>query len=173
MVVVGYRADLVREELAGEPGVTFVDQAEQLGTGHAVMVCRGQIDSHRLTHGDGPVVIVTGIRRCCRCRPCGPCSRSTTEAAPACLLGTAHRDDPTGLGRVVRDADGNFVGIVEEKDATDEQRAVTEVNMSTYVFRSSPLALVARAIDDRQRPSRVLHHRLPRHPALRRQTSTP
>ncbi|MCH8923834.1 MAG: hypothetical protein IIA67_11895 [Planctomycetes bacterium] len=58
---------------------------------------------------------------------------------PACLLGTAQKDDPTGLGRIVRDAEGNFVGIVEEKDATDEQRKITEVNMSTYLFGAADL----------------------------------
>ncbi len=47
VVVVGYRADLVRQELAGEPGVEFVEQTEQLGTGHAVMMCRDQLGSAR------------------------------------------------------------------------------------------------------------------------------
>jgi bifunctional UDP-N-acetylglucosamine pyrophosphorylase/glucosamine-1-phosphate N-acetyltransferase/UDP-N-acetylglucosamine pyrophosphorylase len=53
---------------------------------------------------------------------------------PACLLGTLKKANPTGLGRIVRDAAGEFVGIVEEKDATPEQRQITEVNMSTYLF---------------------------------------
>ena len=44
VVVVGYRADLVRSELAGEPGVEFAEQTEQLGTGHAVMMCRERLD---------------------------------------------------------------------------------------------------------------------------------
>ena len=48
-------------------------------------------------------------------------------------------DNPTGLGRIVRDADKKFIGIVEEKDATDEQRKINEVNMSTYVFDSQKL----------------------------------
>ena len=61
------------------------------------------------------------------------------ESAPACLLGTAHRDDPTGLGRIVRDTDGAFTGIVEHKDCTPEQLEVTEVNMSTYVFNGADL----------------------------------
>ena len=58
---------------------------------------------------------------------------------PACLLGTLHKANPQGLGRIERDAAGHFVGIVEEKDATDEQRKITEVNMSTYVFNSPDL----------------------------------
>ena len=48
--------------------------------------------------------------------------------------GTLHNENPTGLGRIVRDADGQVGGIVEEKDATEAQRQITEVNMSMYVF---------------------------------------
>ena len=55
VVVVGYRGDLVRRELAGEPGVEFAEQTEQLGTGHAVMMCREQLAEH-----DGPVLILAG-----------------------------------------------------------------------------------------------------------------
>ena len=55
LVVVGYRAELVRAELAGEPNVEFAEQLEQLGTGHAVMMCRDQLAEHQ-----GPVLIVAG-----------------------------------------------------------------------------------------------------------------
>jgi bifunctional UDP-N-acetylglucosamine pyrophosphorylase / glucosamine-1-phosphate N-acetyltransferase len=58
---------------------------------------------------------------------------------PACLLGTAHRSDPTGLGRIVRDAVGRFAAIVEERDASPDQRRITEVNMSCYVFNCRDL----------------------------------
>jgi bifunctional N-acetylglucosamine-1-phosphate-uridyltransferase/glucosamine-1-phosphate-acetyltransferase GlmU-like protein len=58
---------------------------------------------------------------------------------PACVIGTAHKENPHGLGRVVRDADRNFVRIVEEKDATPAERAITEVNLSCYLFRASML----------------------------------
>jgi bifunctional UDP-N-acetylglucosamine pyrophosphorylase/glucosamine-1-phosphate N-acetyltransferase/UDP-N-acetylglucosamine pyrophosphorylase len=55
-------------------------------------------------------------------------------------LGTGHKANPTGLGRIVRDGAGNFLGIVEEKDARDEQRQITEVNLSCYVFEARELA---------------------------------
>jgi bifunctional UDP-N-acetylglucosamine pyrophosphorylase/glucosamine-1-phosphate N-acetyltransferase/UDP-N-acetylglucosamine pyrophosphorylase len=54
-------------------------------------------------------------------------------------MGTIHKESPGGLGRIVRDAQGNFEAIVEEKDATDAQRKITEVNMSCYVFDSRAL----------------------------------
>ncbi|MEM6798555.1 MAG: NTP transferase domain-containing protein [Planctomycetota bacterium] len=134
LVVVGYRSEIVREELADEAGVGFVEQTEQLGTGHAVMVCREELASH-----SGPVIIVTGDSPMLQVSSIRALLSEYNQSNPACLIGTAHRDDPTGLGRIVRDADGAFVGIVEEKDATDQQRAITEVNMSTYVFDSAEL----------------------------------
>ena len=71
---------------------------------------------------------------------------------PACWARST-RDDPTGYGRIVRDAAGEFVGIVEEKDATPEQRAITEVNLSTYVFDAQDLLWRPRPItaDNSQR----------------------
>jgi bifunctional UDP-N-acetylglucosamine pyrophosphorylase/glucosamine-1-phosphate N-acetyltransferase/UDP-N-acetylglucosamine pyrophosphorylase len=56
-----------------------------------------------------------------------------------CLMGTAQRDDPTGYGRIVRNGAGEFAAIVEEKDATADQKAIREVNLSTYVFNSREL----------------------------------
>jgi bifunctional UDP-N-acetylglucosamine pyrophosphorylase/glucosamine-1-phosphate N-acetyltransferase/UDP-N-acetylglucosamine pyrophosphorylase len=134
VVVVGYRGNLVREELAGEPGMEFAEQTEQLGTGHAVMMCRAQLATHNgpvlILAGDSPMVQVSSLRALL----------SEFEASqPACLIGTARKADPSGLGRVVRDSAGRFQVIVEEKDATPSQRAITEVNMSTYVFQAAPL----------------------------------
>lgn len=129
LIVVGYKADMVREALAGRAGVEFVEQTEQLGTGHAVMVCREQLESHQ-----GGVLIVTGDSPMIQVDSIAALLDRFRSDRPACLLGTLKKDDPTGLGRIVRDDSGAFVGIVEHKDATDEQRKINEVNMSTYVF---------------------------------------
>lgn len=129
LVVVGYRSADVRATLAGRANVTFVEQPEQLGTGHAVMVCRDEIAGH-----DGPVLIVTGDSPLVQTSSIKKLLADYGRDRPACVLGTATKDEPGSLGRVVRDAAGNFAGIVEVKDATPEQKAIREVNMSTYVF---------------------------------------
>jgi len=134
VVVVGYQADLVRTELADEPGIDFAEQVEQLGTGHAVMMCREQLAQHK-----GPVLVIAGDQCMVQVSSIRKLIEIFRAEQPACLLGTVDREDPTGYGRIVRDAKGDFVGIVEEKDATDPQRAIREVNVSTYVFEASEL----------------------------------
>lgn len=134
VLVVGYKAELVRRELADEPGLRFVDQTEQLGTGHAVMVCREALALH-----DGPVLILTGDSPLTQASSIRSLLAAFSETGAACILGTAETDDPTGLGRVIRDGNGDFVGIVEEKDASPEQKKITEANMSTYVFECCDL----------------------------------
>jgi UDP-N-acetylglucosamine diphosphorylase/glucosamine-1-phosphate N-acetyltransferase len=134
LAVVGYRADLVRRELADQPGLEFVVQSEQLGTGHAAKMCEDRLEVHDgavlILAGDSPMVQVSSLK-----------SLLTEFGArrQACLLGTGKKDKPTGLGRIVRDKKGEFAAIVEEKDATPEQRAINEVNLSTYVFRPDAL----------------------------------
>jgi UDP-N-acetylglucosamine diphosphorylase/glucosamine-1-phosphate N-acetyltransferase len=134
LVVVGYRRELVESALAARPRVTFVEQAQQQGTGHAVRVCRDHLREHAgvvvVLAGDSPMVQRSSLARLLA---------EFERLRPACLMGTAHKDDPTGLGRIVRDDAGSFVGIVEEKDASDAQRQITEVNMSCYLFQGPDL----------------------------------
>ena len=136
VVVVGYRADLVKDSLDAFSGIEFAVQAERLGTGHAVMMCRNQIESHEgpvlVVAGDSPMIQSTSIEKLLQ--------RFETEK-PACILGILLKDDPTGLGRIVRDSSGAFDSIVEQRDATDEQLSISEVNMSTYVFDARGLSL--------------------------------
>jgi bifunctional UDP-N-acetylglucosamine pyrophosphorylase/glucosamine-1-phosphate N-acetyltransferase/UDP-N-acetylglucosamine pyrophosphorylase len=134
LVVVGYRAEDVRRALGGHGDITFVDQARQLGTGHAVAACRDHLSDH-----DGPILVVTGDSPLTQHRSIAKLLDLYRRERPACILGTSHKEDPRGLGRIVRNPQGQFMGIVEEKDATPEQRQITEVNMSTYVFDCQPL----------------------------------
>ncbi|MGE3775796.1 MAG: NTP transferase domain-containing protein [Pirellulaceae bacterium] len=148
VVVVGYRAEDVRRELAHRRGVEFAEQTEQLGTGHAVMMCRPALRSHA-----GPVLVLCGDSPMVQTESLQAVLREYATSRSACVLGTLHKSHPAGLGRIVRDAHRRFAAIVEEKDATDEQKRITEVNMSTYVFESQDLlhALDQLRNDNRQR----------------------
>jgi bifunctional UDP-N-acetylglucosamine pyrophosphorylase/glucosamine-1-phosphate N-acetyltransferase/UDP-N-acetylglucosamine pyrophosphorylase len=129
IVVVGYRAADVEAAIGGRPGIAFALQSERRGTGHAVMMCRSQIEQHR-----GPIVIVAGDSPMLQASSLSTLLADFRERPAACVMGTLIHPSPAGLGRILRNERGQFVGIVEEKDATPEQRAIQEVNMSTYVF---------------------------------------
>ncbi len=129
IAVVGYRAEDVRATLASRRNVEYALQTERLGTGHAVKMAVPLLQGH-----DGPVLIVTGDSPLLQPSSVKELLAHFEWRQPACLLGTLHKANPAGLGRIVRDAAGEFLGIVEDKDATPEQRQITEVNMSTYLF---------------------------------------
>lgn len=138
VLVVGYKQELVRDALADDPSVEFAVQVEQLGTGHAVMCARELLEREAaapghpvfVLAGDGPLIRAATLRALL--------SRHVESGAPA-TLATSVIEDPSGYGRIVRSADGRFAGIVEEKDATDEQRRIREVNPSYYCFDGSAL----------------------------------
>jgi bifunctional UDP-N-acetylglucosamine pyrophosphorylase/glucosamine-1-phosphate N-acetyltransferase len=134
VVVVGHGADLVRAIFDGQDDVHFVVQEEQLGTGHATDVCRPQLAGF-----DGDVLVFAGD---------GPLLRSETIHAmlerhrgtdAQATLATAVVDDPTGYGRILRDRDNRFRGIVEHRNATDNERAIREIYPSYACFRCAPL----------------------------------
>ena len=135
IVVVGYREDLVRTELAGRSNIEFAVQAEQLGTGHAVQMCRDQLRSGAekavmVVAGDSPLIQPISIQ-CV--------SREFFAGGFDCLMGTLIKPNPQGLGRIVRDSDHCFARIVEQKDATESEQKICEVNMSTYIFERDAL----------------------------------
>ncbi len=129
VAVVGYKAEDVQSAMSHHGNIDFALQTEQLGTGHAVMMCR-----EHLSEVDGPVVVVAGDSPMLQASSIKTLLDEYQATRPACILGTLLHENPLGLGRIVRDDAGNFVCIVEEKDATEEQRTINEVNMSTYVF---------------------------------------
>jgi bifunctional UDP-N-acetylglucosamine pyrophosphorylase/glucosamine-1-phosphate N-acetyltransferase/UDP-N-acetylglucosamine pyrophosphorylase len=148
IVVVGYRGDDVRKELAQRRNLEFAEQQQQLGTGHAVMMCRPFLASH-----NGPVLVLTGDSPLAQPDSLRAVLDEFSRTGSAAVMGTLHKSDPSGLGRIVRDTAGEFLGIVEEKDTTDEQKRITEVNMSTYVFNCPDLlhALDQLTDDNRQK----------------------
>ncbi len=135
VVVVGYKGDLVREALAHEPACEFVEQTEQLGTAHAADMARPAFEG-RFT---GDVFVLAGDGPLIRGQTLARLLEVHRRAKADCSLATAVIDDPTGYGRIVRDAKGRFVEIVEHKDASEAQRAIREVNPSYYCFDAAAL----------------------------------
>ncbi|MCL5102773.1 MAG: NTP transferase domain-containing protein [Armatimonadetes bacterium] len=129
VLVVGFGADEVRQSVG--PGVGYVFQSEQKGSGHAV-ACAREMFEHYAEHlvimcGDSPLFSAETVSRM---------MREHTEAGAAVTLASAVLDDPFGYGRIVRDASGRIRGIVEEKCAEPDQREIKEVNGGAYVFDS-------------------------------------
>jgi bifunctional UDP-N-acetylglucosamine pyrophosphorylase / glucosamine-1-phosphate N-acetyltransferase len=97
-VVVGYKADVVRESLAHHDNITFVEQTEQKGTGHAVMVCEDEIADF-----EGDVLVLTGDSPMMRGETLKKMVDHFDHNELSCLLGSIMKDDPFGLGRIVRE----------------------------------------------------------------------
>lgn len=133
LVIIGHQADTVREALR-DARVEFVEQRQQLGTGHAIMQTRSLLEAYQgavlVLSGDTPLIQTASLRRLVDLH-------QAHEAAVTIL--TAQMDNPFGLGRILRDTEGQVIRIIEEKDATPEQRAITEVNTGTYCFHSASL----------------------------------
>jgi len=134
IVVVGHGAERIRSAFAADEDVTWVTQATQQGTGHAVMVCRDHLAG--LT---GPVLVVAGDGPLVRAETLGELLTVHRDRDAACTLASCILDDPMAYGRVLRDADGEVTGIIEQLDATEAQRRVTEVNVSLYCFDAERL----------------------------------
>lgn len=132
--VVGYRKEEVISTFQGDPDITFVEQTEQKGTGHAVMVCR-----EALSDFDGDLVIIAGDMPLLRHETLELLVQTHKGQNSAVTLATAVLEDPAGYGRIARDSYGNLEGIVEEADCTPEQKKITEVNPSYYCFNKKLL----------------------------------
>ncbi len=142
VVVVGYKADEVQAAVADRPGVEFALQSEQLGTGHAVMMAESALKDH-----DGPVLVLAGDTPLLRSETLRALLDDLVANEAACVVGSAETPDNHGLGRIVRDAEGTFLGIVEQKDATPEQTKITEINTGCYAFHGPSLFAALRGID--------------------------
>lgn len=132
-VVVGHQADDVKSAVLsefGEANVAFVLQEKQLGTGDAVNAARSELGSHDgkllILSGDVPMIKVKTLER-------------LAEHAAACTVLSVRLKKPDGYGRVVRDEKGSFDRIVEQKDASDDQKKIDEINSGIYCFDTKNL----------------------------------
>src|SRR5215471_7318145 len=123
------QAAALRDNSKPSTDLQFVVQTEQKGTGHAVMAARDRLEKRQgslvILAGDAPLLKGETLR--------GLAAVHQAEKNDLTML-TVIMDDPTGYGRIIRDVDGRFVRCVEQKDATEDERAVREVAVSIYCF---------------------------------------
>ncbi|NLC59950.1 MAG: bifunctional UDP-N-acetylglucosamine diphosphorylase/glucosamine-1-phosphate N-acetyltransferase GlmU [Gammaproteobacteria bacterium] len=130
-IVYGHGGDQVRAAFEGEPDLIWAEQAERLGTGHAVQQALAGVPDGAevlVLYGDVPLITAASLRRLIT---------GEREARLAVLV--AELEDPGGYGRVVRDPEGHVAAIVEEKDASIEQRAINIINTGILAAESTAL----------------------------------
>ncbi|RLQ91688.1 bifunctional UDP-N-acetylglucosamine diphosphorylase/glucosamine-1-phosphate N-acetyltransferase GlmU [Falsibacillus albus] len=132
VTIVGHGAELVQSQLEGKS--EFALQEEQLGTAHAVMQAKNVLGSQEgvtlVVCGDTPLIKASTMEALIQLHQ--------GQGAKATIL-TAHANDPTGYGRIIRNEEGHVEKIVEHKDASDEERKVKEINTGTYCFDNQAL----------------------------------
>ena len=125
--VVGHQKESVMDAIGNR--AKFAIQEDLLGTGHALMQAVPYLEGKRgkvlILYGDVPLIREETLRSLIK--------RSEDNSEYATII-TAMYDNPTGYGRIIRDVDGRVVEIVEEKDATEEQRKIKEINSGIYCF---------------------------------------
>ncbi len=140
VAIIGFGSEKVQTLLAGQAETVL--QEEQLGTGHAVLQAQGLLKGHRgsvlVLCGDTPLVTEEMLRQLCEAH---------ASAGAAATVLTAIMPDPTGYGRVIRNAAGDVVKIVEQKDANADELAVNEINTGMYCFDSASLFQALQQVD--------------------------
>ncbi len=135
IVVVGHQADKVREVVSKCASAKFAFQAQQLGTGHAVLCALARIPAHCehvvILCGDAPLITAKTIKQFL-----GDHLRRQRELSVLAV----DIDNPTGYGRILTDTNNRFIGIVEEADATDAQKKIRVINSGIYCVEREFLA---------------------------------
>ncbi len=130
-LVIGYGGEKIKMHFAAQDALGWVEQTEQLGTGHAVMQAMPHINTNSqvlILYGDVPLLRRETLQQLL----------GKLVSAPVAIL-TLNTRSPFGLGRIIRDANGAVVAIVEEKDASAEQKAITEINSGIIAVTASHL----------------------------------
>ncbi len=142
VLIIGHKREMVREACAGLD-VHFAVQEPQLGTGHAVQMTESYFNDYAgdvlVLSGDVPLLTFTTLEELV--------NMHRANGATATLL-TSDLDDATGYGRVLRDGNGSVSKIVEHKDATEQERAIHEINVGIYIFKAQDLFRALKMIDN-------------------------
>ena len=139
-IVIGHQGEAVRGALTAYPHLQFVVQEPQLGTAHALLTTEPL-----LGRKSGTLVLLSGDVPALRAETLQQLVQVHTSAAAAATVLTAHVADPHGYGRIVRDGE-KIAHIVEEKDASPAERAITEINSGIYAFDLAGLFDAVRSI---------------------------
>lgn len=147
IVVIGHGAEEVKQwsVVSGqwsEKKIEFVEQKEQLGTGHAVQQTEESLENY-----NGSLLILSGDVPLLRIETVSKLYKIHINSGAVVTILTANVDNPTGYGRVVRDAGGRAINIIEEKDASSEIKKITEINSGIYCFNKEFLFDVLKKID--------------------------
>ena len=134
VVVVGYMKEKVTEAF---PGCEFAVQEQQLGTGHAVMAAYSALGDF-----DGEILVCCGDMPLLKRESYAGLVELHRRDGNICTILSGTTSLKLAFGRVLRDENGVFCGMVEEKDATDEQKKITEMNSGVYVFNAPALKSV-------------------------------
>ncbi|MEZ5311621.1 MAG: NTP transferase domain-containing protein [Microthrixaceae bacterium] len=147
VVVVGHKADRVTKKLTEQEldvKIDFVTQEVQRGTGDAVLVSLVAVPHEP---DDRDVLVLPGDSPLLRAETVSALIAQHRSTGAAATILTARMGDPTGYGRVIRNKTGTVARVVEQRDASDEELAVDEVNTSIYLFRRSLLSPALRRIE--------------------------
>ena len=144
LVVVGHQAEQVEQAVLEEVGelASFVIQARQRGTGDAVESARDLLENSEslvlVLSGDVPMIRVETLKNLIE---------HHQNAGAACTILSVRLENPTGYGRIIRDGNDSFQKIVEQRDASDEQRQVKEINSGIYCFEAKDLFEALRSVE--------------------------
>lgn len=129
LLVIGHQSELVRQTLG--PDYEYVEQTQQLGTGHALMVASKTLRGFR-----GDILVLAGDTPFLTGQILKKLIKHHKKTGASATIMTAVMDPPPAYGRIIRDASGRVLRIVEERDTTLKEKKITEVNTSHYCFRS-------------------------------------
>ena len=144
LVVVGHQAEEVEQATVAEVGglASFAVQAQQRGTGDAVESARSQLE-----HSDSLVLVLSGDVPLIKLETLRKFIEHHQASGADCSILSVRLENPTGYGRIIRDQNGAFQKIVEQRDANDEQRQVKEINSGIYCFDSTELYRALRQVE--------------------------